>query len=566
MKKRILALILTLFMLMPLAACTLEKAEETTATQEEAKPQNQSSVQKEDADDEFDFSASVPSTSQKPTSNSITKDPFSAPNQSNPVELPTDSGETDSKKEENVSDRFAISEVPYWNKKESESEEVGVLPKGFSVGYGRADMSPQEPVLTYENAITCDIHDPILITCVAVSDGAEVALFYSLDLRQSWSNLVEQSMEIIQRKYEDLGIGKDSMFFTATHNHSSPDGGSPNAKGMAVWIKLYYDKLRECTEEALLDLAPAEAFVGKSNTKDISFVRRFVTAEGKVTTDSSQNVVGYESQPDTELRTIRFARGEKKDVLLVNYQTHYGVATRYFGSVVSADYIHDLRKAAEEELDVHFAYYQGAAGCTVFSAKKGDRVYETYMDAIPAFMTTIKSSISGERKVQTGKIQKEMSYYNGTVRKDDAAVVQKATAINNEKDAEKKQELLKDSGFINAKAAEACVYRNKTLGATVSMPFTAISFGDIAFCSAAYEMFHQNGIQIRDASPFEMTFVCAYTNGSNSYVPAYECTPSGSQYDVKDCYENYATRFVDGSGEEFRDEIVRLLNLCKAAN
>ncbi len=452
--------------------------------------------------------------------------------------------------------------------KEEAPRNTDALPEGFCVGYAREDMSPTVPVLTYESAVTNQIHDPIQITCVSVSDGEEVALFYSLDLRQSFANIVEKSMDIIERKYKKFGIEKDSIFFTATHNHSSPDAGTPSAEGMTDWYKIYYEKLREVTEKSLLDLVPAEAYVGKSNTKDISFVRRFITSDGRVTTDSTQNVVDYESKPDTELRTIRFDRGDKKDVLMVNYQTHYGVATRYFGkNAVSADFIHDFRQSAENQLGVHFAYYQGAAGCTVFSAKKGDRVYKTYMEAIPAFMIALRNSLKAEEKVKTGKIQKEMSNYDGVVRKDDEATVALAASIYYEKDPEKKKELIaQQSTFLNAKAAENCVYRNLNpgVGATISLPFTAISFGDIGFVSAAYEMFHQNGIWLREESPFKMTFVCAYTNGSNSYVPAWECTVSGSQYDVSGCYENYVSRFVDGSAEEFAKEMLRLLNACKA--
>ncbi len=438
------------------------------------------------------------------------------------------------------------------------------LPEGFSVGYARKDMSPVKPVLTYEGAVTNQIHDPVQITCVSVSDGEEVALFYTLDLRQSPTELIEKSMEIIEKKYAEFGIGKDSMFFTSTHTHSAPDAGNSSAAGVATWRKLYYEKLREVTEESLRDLAPAEAFVGKGNTEDISFVRRLITSDGKVTTDSTLDVVGYESQADTELRTIRFDRKDKKDVLMVNYQTHYGVATRYFGkNAVSADFVHDFRKAAEEELDMHFAYYQGAAGCITFSALKGDRVYDSYMDAIPAFMHAAREALDKETKVKTGKIQKELSVYEGTVRKDDPAKVEAAYEVCGEQNAGTKQQLIVQKGFYNLRDAEAHVQRDK-LGATKTTPFTAITFGDIGFVSAAYEMFHQNAIQVRAESPFKMTFVCAYTNGSNGYVPAWECTPEGSQYDVEGCYENYITLYKYGSGEEFANEMIRLLNVCKA--
>jgi hypothetical protein len=91
----------------------------------------------------------------------------------------------------------------------------------------------------------------------------------------------------------------------------------------------------------------------------------------------------------------------------------------------------------------------------------------------------------------------------------------------------------------------------------MGIPFTAISFGDVAFVSAAYEMFHQNGSFVRENSPFKTTFICTLAHGVNGYVP----TAVGYEHRG---YETWNCRFVAGSGEKFADEMVRLLNACKA--
>jgi hypothetical protein len=56
-----------------------------------------------------------------------------------------------------------------------------------------------------------------------------------------------------------------------------------------------------------------------------------------------------------------------------------------------------------------------------------------------------------------------------------------------------------------------------------------------------------------------VTFTCSLANGSNSYVPSAEAFPHGG-YEVGMC------RFVPGCGEEFANEQIRLLNLCKNAD
>ena len=69
-------------------------------------------------------------------------------------------------------------------------------------------------------------------------------------------------------------------------------------------------------------------------------------------------------------------------------------------------------------------------------------------------------------------------------------------------------------------------------------------------------MFDTNGKEIRDASPCKTTFVCTLSGGGFGYVPSAFAFPHGG-YEVNNC------QFVEGSGEEFAREFVRLLTECK---
>ena len=92
---------------------------------------------------------------------------------------------------------------------------------------------------------------------------------------------------------------------------------------------------------------------------------------------------------------------------------------------------------------------------------------------------------------------------------------------------------------------------------TITLPFTAVSIGDIAFAAAPYEMFDTNGVEIRNASPFNMTFICAYTNGHMGYIPSALAFPHGG-------YEVYVSRFVSGTAETTVNTIVSMLQENKA--
>ena len=89
------------------------------------------------------------------------------------------------------------------------------------------------------------------------------------------------------------------------------------------------------------------------------------------------------------------------------------------------------------------------------------------------------------------------------------------------------------------------------------MNFGAIAIGDsVAFAGAPYEMFDTNGMQVKAASPFPMTFMCAYTNGAFGYIPSIDAFPNRG-------YEVDTTRYVAGTGEQGVRVLTGLLNQLK---
>ena len=100
--------------------------------------------------------------------------------------------------------------------------------------------------------------------------------------------------------------------------------------------------------------------------------------------------------------------------------------------------------------------------------------------------------------------------------------------------------------------------RDDELDATEDVPLSCITFGDIAFAAFPYEMFHENGRQTREGSPYKMTFVNSLAGGSFGYIPTKEAFPHGS-YEVVTC------KYTEGCGEQFVADMLTLLNQCKNA-
>ena len=438
------------------------------------------------------------------------------------------------------------------------------LPQGFSVGYARRDITPISwpVVLTETTDLAESAHDPMQITCTALSDGKNVALLCTVDLINMELDLNEISKKLLT---DGLGIEipPENIFLNCTHSHTVINYKKKTDPSVIAWKEeVYYKQLPPLAEEALRDLAPAKAFIGKSHTERLTFVRRYFREDGSFSgilhkSRSTAPIVRHESDADPELRTLRFQREGKKDVLMVNYQTHHGSAGALYPRQISADWVHPFRESAEKELNCHFAYHNGAAGnLNFYSSIKGERKYPTFLDAIPYVLDVTRQAIASEQEAAVGDIRVAHSNYTGTCNntysKETVALAK--AILDAPYGSEERRALVEQSDFYDSFHAE-CVYTAATMG-TVKVPLTAITCGDLAFCAFPYEMFDINGKQCRDASPFKSTFICSLTGDALRYVGSAQAYENGG-------YELYSGRFRPGSGEEFVGEMLRLLDVCK---
>ena len=63
-------------------------------------------------------------------------------------------------------------------------------------------------------------------------------------------------------------------------------------------------------------------------------------------------------------------------------------------------------------------------------------------------------------------------------------------------------------------------------------------------------------MEVKNASPYKTTFVCAYTNGHNGYIPSALAYSHGE-------YEVYCSMYEAGTGELFSNEMIKILNKLK---
>jgi hypothetical protein len=316
-------------------------------------------------------------------------------------------------------------------------------------------------------------------------------------------------MNIIEK---ETGIPSENVIISATHNHSSPDTGLAERYNIARWFTLYEKALRVMLKEALADLAPAEMQIGRTETEGMNFVRRYLMEDGTYNgiagTNNGKKYVAHETEADPELQVIKFEREEAKDIVLMNWQAHAAHALGLPENQICADFITYIRDGAEEKYDCLFAYYQGACGNINFHSSLGLSKYNNnYIHVGRALVNDLGKALEAAVPSKTDEIR---------------AIATKVTVTK------------------------------KSNGGTDQMPISAISIGDVAFIAAPYEMFDTNGMEIKAASEFDMTFICGYANGRYGYMPSALAFPHGD-YEVQQC------KYVAGTGEQIANEHIKLL-------
>jgi hypothetical protein len=405
-----------------------------------------------------------------------------------------------------------------------EKKDPPVIPEGFTVGYGRVLINPEPGTGLggYGNAdtrLSASIQDNIYLTCTAVSDGQNTVLLFSSDTIHVGSSIAAKVGDIAMKNY---GIPVENVIMNGTHSHSSPALYNSSYTGMAKYVKMYYGAAQEAMDAALRDLAPAEIYTGSGRTQNLNYVRRYVTLDGKTFLgnwpDSVDPSYGrHETEADNQLQVIRFERGEKKDIVLVNWQCHTTTTSTENSTSVSADWVKGLRDKMEKDGDVLFSYHQGAAGNVIpNSAMKGEKNNRDYIK-------------HGEEIADVALKAME----NMTKRESGAVRARKLSVSYNINEKYRKKEKLERT--------------------TETANMTAISIGDVAFASVSGELHDTLGMELKEKSPFAMTFVCAYTNGTNGYLPAEFAWNVGG-------YEVDSTHFVKGTPENMVERLLEVLN------
>lgn len=392
-------------------------------------------------------------------------------------------------------------------------------PDTFSVGWSRIDITPTVPTPLdgmghdYERQANWvepqGPDDHLKASLILIADGVaweNSVLFCAMDtlfIHELFSAPAAKAVA------DAIGIYEKNVFFCGSHTHSgvSMDEPDPSVTDYLDWL---YPALAEAAKEAAADLAPARLQIGSLETTGMNAQRRYILKDGTHRstvhdkTYTSQDILGYETRTDHTLRAIRFARTDKPDILLSNWQMHPGFTASVTQGRVSADIFGTVREMVEAtDPNVRFAFFQGAAGNMGRSTRWQE---DPWYDKMKSFD---RESYAREF---TRLLLEEIHYENAA------------------------------AGQLRVSNLTLTVHQKQgktVLEQTYDLPVNAVSFGDVALCTAPAEMFSDSGLALRENSPFKMTFLSTCTNGNYGYLP------------VKACFEGESYTHINEQGDSF---------------
>lgn len=442
----------------------------------------------------------------------------------------------------------------------------GVIDPNFtsnlSVGFGRADISPTEsvPLRGYgysSGRMSTNIQDPLYATCIALTDNTgNTVLIFTVDLTNAFTEVIDAArLKISQR----TGIPVDAIMVSCTHTHSAPDLLNLNEPSIPRYIEAFKGWMVEAAVAALADRALTKVYTTSTATKNLNFVRRYLLADGSYAGDNFGNfkaapIVGHETDADNQLQLIRLERPDKKDIIMANFQTHPHRAGG--GTGVTADLVAPFRTKVETTLDCYFAYFTGSSGnvnptsriaeenVTSNYAEQGQALADYALAACNTFQEVAVPSVKITKAVYNGKVDHSMDHIAGDC--------QEAVDYYLSTGSSSPYSYLRNYGVRNIYHANAIAIRS-TMPQVEKINLYAISLGDLAFVTVPFEMFDTNGMEIKEGSPFSMTFVLTCANNNLNYLPSELAWQHGG-------YAVDATLFQRGTSETLVQSYLALLN------
>ena len=417
------------------------------------------------------------------------------------------------------------------------------------LGFARADFTPDKPIRMNSICTGTEVWHKLYANTLYFRQGAEGAVVIILDVRELYPHFIDPIRDLIAEK---AGVKRENVIMATTHNHSSPDVSSAtHDESVGDWmVRIGHPAILQSVEAAVADAKAVTGMEGgKAISEKVTFVRRYQledgTWKGIATANTSTSPrVAHESDPDLEMRVVRFTREGGKDVILMNYQVHAAGALSLFRDKVNADFCGEMRDTVEEATGAVSVYLQGACGNTnnfTSLPEEKDTEKRDYRELGVSLAKTALEALKNAQPLELGRLKTRFTDYMGDVNHTLDHLAPIAIEIGKMEDPEEAKAAMAKAGINNRYERGGIVSRSK-LPPQLPAELISIAIGDFAMAFCPHEMFDILGMRLRAISPYKMTFPCNYAQYYRGYMPAQQMVPHG-EYEVNMCW------YIPGTGE-----------------
>lgn len=423
-------------------------------------------------------------------------------------------------------------------------------------GFAKVDITPDYPIglagySNQESRVSEAIEDRIYISCIALAEGEETILVYTIDNCACANETAAMLREPIT---EALGISGEKVFFSATHSHNCPAlYGHPLAERYQNELKAW---AVEAARLAIADLAPATTMAAKKVFQGMNFTRHILLANGEVAGSDWKRrgspAIGIAGTPDSQMVLVKFAREEKRDILMINWQGHPDRSGQIGKLRISPSYVGPLRDTVAAGSGMEVAYFTGADGNMTIDCRMPEHKHNMDYRRYAVHMGTLALGLLDELvEVEGTGIATARDYVEAPIDHSWDHMLEQANEIFDLWKATDKatgDEAGKKYSFSSVYQARA-IRSRANLGASKTMEVNAFRVGGVGFVTGTYEMFSESGIQIKNRSPYAFTMVLT---GNSGYIP------SDRAFENR-CYESDTGFYARGTAEILVEKLVELL-------
>ena len=434
-------------------------------------------------------------------------------------------------------------------------------------GFARVNINPMMGILIngyYEEREANGILDDLEINAVALSSGADTVVLLSLD---SCFIATSTVTDFRRRIGKATGLDIEAILIHTTHSHTAPyaELDSCQADGEKARLIIEYQnflrrKLIDATKLAIADLKPAKMGYAVGQAPNVAFVRRFRMKDGSVRTNPGVNnpdIVAPIGDVDERVNLLRFDREGADSIAVVNMGNHPDTVG---GCKISADWPGFARRSLEKAIDgVKCIFFNGAEGdvnhVNVHPAKGDfndmfidfDDVSRGYGHARHIGRVIAGGVMQIWDKVTYTAVD-SIKYANRVVdmpsnmpNPEDMPLAHKYNDLHN---AGRDDEIPFKGMMLTTVVAEAWrMVRLEHGPESFSMPFSAISIGNVAFFGVPGEPFTGIGRGVKESEGFDMVLPVCLANGNEDYFPMKDAYDEGG-------YEARCSLFKAGVAEK----------------